>query len=189
MLARFLAEDPAEFAGGDSNLYAYVRNRPIVLRDPLGLWSISGSFGFGFNAAVTVGYDAGGWFVEGIGGVGAGVGVTFNPWGQFSAPRCTQAYGGLGVQASVNVPIPHSPIPVGVGASGRYVGAWDLFGLGSGSSRTEADFSPFQITAPTFGLGASVTGGAAAGARLGGRECGCPPAKQGPPLSAPVPFR
>jgi RHS repeat-associated protein len=34
---RFMSEDPIGFAGGDSNLYAYVRNNPLNLRDSLGL--------------------------------------------------------------------------------------------------------------------------------------------------------
>jgi RHS repeat-associated protein len=33
---RFISEDPLGFAGGDTNLYAYVRNNAINLRDPLG---------------------------------------------------------------------------------------------------------------------------------------------------------
>jgi len=36
-LQRFISEDPIEFAGGDQNLYAYVRNAPLVYIDPLGL--------------------------------------------------------------------------------------------------------------------------------------------------------
>lgn len=36
-LARFLAEDPIEFEGGDINLYAYVSNSPLVYTDPSGL--------------------------------------------------------------------------------------------------------------------------------------------------------
>ena len=35
-LQRFISEDPIEFAGGDSNLYAYVLNDPSNLRDPSG---------------------------------------------------------------------------------------------------------------------------------------------------------
>jgi RHS repeat-associated protein len=36
-LQRFIAEDPIGFRGGDFNLYAYVGNNPMRLRDPLGL--------------------------------------------------------------------------------------------------------------------------------------------------------
>lgn len=36
-LGRFTAKDPIGFAGGDTNLYAYVMNDPINLTDPLGL--------------------------------------------------------------------------------------------------------------------------------------------------------
>ena len=34
---RFLSEDPIEFEGGDTNLYAYVGNSPLLFIDPLGL--------------------------------------------------------------------------------------------------------------------------------------------------------
>ncbi|MGH7345566.1 MAG: RHS repeat-associated core domain-containing protein, partial [Candidatus Rokuibacteriota bacterium] len=36
-LQRFISEDPLGFVGGDPNLYAYVFNRPTILRDPSGL--------------------------------------------------------------------------------------------------------------------------------------------------------
>jgi RHS repeat-associated protein len=36
-LGRFISEDPIGFAGGDINLYGYVRNRPNRFRDPKGL--------------------------------------------------------------------------------------------------------------------------------------------------------
>ncbi|MGH2359968.1 MAG: RHS repeat-associated core domain-containing protein, partial [bacterium] len=38
-LQRFISEDPIGFGGGDVNLYAYVRNRPLTATDPLGLWA------------------------------------------------------------------------------------------------------------------------------------------------------
>ena len=37
-LQRFVAEDPIGFAGGDFNLYAYVRNNPLGYSDPRGEW-------------------------------------------------------------------------------------------------------------------------------------------------------
>ena len=36
-LQRFLSQDPIDFAGGDTNLYAYVNNDPVTLADSLGL--------------------------------------------------------------------------------------------------------------------------------------------------------
>jgi hypothetical protein len=38
-VARFISEDPLGFGGGDVNLFAYVRNQPVNLADPLGLSS------------------------------------------------------------------------------------------------------------------------------------------------------
>ena len=39
MLQRFISEDPIGFAGGDSNLYAYVFNSPTTYTDPMGLFA------------------------------------------------------------------------------------------------------------------------------------------------------
>jgi RHS repeat-associated protein len=40
---RWTARDPALYEGGQANLYVYVGNDPVSLRDPLGLWCIGGS--------------------------------------------------------------------------------------------------------------------------------------------------
>jgi RHS repeat-associated protein len=40
-VGRFISRDPLGFGGGDVNVYAYVKNRPTVLRDPLGLYGES----------------------------------------------------------------------------------------------------------------------------------------------------
>ena len=78
---RWTARDPIGFAGGQSNLYAYVGNSPAQHRDPMGLFCISatgyngvgGGVSFcitdegasvcaevGFGVGVSVGVDAGG---------------------------------------------------------------------------------------------------------------------------------
>ena len=36
-LGRFISEDPIGFAGGDVNLFGYVKNKPVNHRDPIGL--------------------------------------------------------------------------------------------------------------------------------------------------------
>jgi hypothetical protein len=48
-----VSEDPVDFLGGDVNLYAYVRENPVGMADPLGLFGIAGAVGGGaFNAFV-----------------------------------------------------------------------------------------------------------------------------------------
>jgi RHS repeat-associated protein len=50
---RFLSEDPVGRIGGP-NLYAYVRNAPLLWRDPMGLWRVKGfpgNWGDDVNAA------------------------------------------------------------------------------------------------------------------------------------------
>jgi len=42
---RFVGQDPIDFAGGDTNLYGYVSNDPLVYRDPTGLWQWYGCWG------------------------------------------------------------------------------------------------------------------------------------------------
>jgi RHS repeat-associated protein len=37
LFQRFISEDPIRFCGGDTNFYAYVKNRPLTAFDPLGL--------------------------------------------------------------------------------------------------------------------------------------------------------
>jgi RHS repeat-associated protein len=91
---RWTAKDPIDFAGGDTNLYAYVGNDPINRTDPSGLaWEDDvASFFAGLGDALTFGltkkmrdglgvgdlvdecsgsYSAGGWTAD-IGSLGAG---------------------------------------------------------------------------------------------------------------------
>jgi len=51
-LGRFLASDPILFSGGDANLYRYVWNKPLTLRDPAGQSGIGVSLGGSFFAGI-----------------------------------------------------------------------------------------------------------------------------------------
>lgn len=42
---RFASQDPIDFARGDTNLYGYVSNDPMLFRDPTGLWQWYGCWG------------------------------------------------------------------------------------------------------------------------------------------------
>jgi RHS repeat-associated protein len=57
---RFIAEGPIGFAGGDTNLYAYVWNSPTGLVDALGLdaWSDAGNLAAGFGDTISLGGTA-----------------------------------------------------------------------------------------------------------------------------------
>jgi RHS repeat-associated protein len=71
-----------------SNSYGYVQNRPVDLRDPIGLWAIRVGYYSGYGGSVAFGND-GGWFARVAGGVGVGGGVRFFPTGGFpAAPNC-----------------------------------------------------------------------------------------------------
>src|SRR5208337_383854 len=72
---RFIAQDPIGFGGGDTNLYAYTHDRPGILIDPLGLWSITISVYDGGGGSVSFGQNPDGTNFVSIGaGAGAGGG-------------------------------------------------------------------------------------------------------------------
>lgn len=56
-----------QFRGGDANLYRYVWNSPLSLRDPRGLWGIGGTLGASFFGGIGSNQGSG---VSGSGSVG-----------------------------------------------------------------------------------------------------------------------
>lgn len=70
---RWTVRDPARYAGGQFNLFAYVHNDPVLLRDPAGLgWGIGASLfaGIGFEGEIMVSEQG----ISACFGVGVGVG-------------------------------------------------------------------------------------------------------------------
>ena len=70
---RWLARDPARFAGGQDNLYEYVGSDPVAHRDPSGLVCISASAYAGFGGGGEICIDKKGISSCVEGGIGVGV--------------------------------------------------------------------------------------------------------------------
>ncbi len=84
---RFMSQDPIGFAGGDPSLYGYVRDNPVVLVDPSGLYTIGLgiSLGFNFGGWVNINFSGGivsdtygniGFYFSTAGGYGVGSNVS-----------------------------------------------------------------------------------------------------------------
>jgi RHS repeat-associated protein len=105
-IGRFISEDPIGFAGGDVNLYGYVRNMPLWFRDPTGLqpgadvmayppfWQAVAAAGGAIAAAASSTAIVAG------GGLALGVGIGYYP-GQWTANHPSNPF--------VNGPWPFNP--------------------------------------------------------------------------------
>ncbi|MBE9147549.1 hypothetical protein IQ257_03270, partial [Coleofasciculus sp. LEGE 07092] len=98
-LGRFLAEDPLNLEGGNSNYYSYVVNSPLIAVDPQGLKP-----NFGEIVSTGIGGAAGGIASDALGGssgaVATGIGAIAGKLGGFYGGRVGQLVGlnlGLGV--------------------------------------------------------------------------------------------
>jgi RHS repeat-associated protein len=78
---RWTARDPSLYGGGQENLYAYVGDDPIRLRDPLGLFCVGGSAYEGVGGGASICFDESGWGFCGEVGFGVGEEVHVNPFG------------------------------------------------------------------------------------------------------------
>ena len=137
-IGRWVAKDPIDFAGGDTNLYGYVQNDPINFIDPYGLWSLDIGFtgsGTG-NAALNVGIQIGSTGAYAYYGAGLG--------------------GGAGLSATISTADPSSGVSVSGTARGG-TGTWGAFG------NVGVDSSSGAVT-PSAGIGWGVGWGVSVGA-------------------------
>lgn len=107
---RWTARDPIRFAGGQGNLFGYVRNDPVNLRDPLGLFCIGGSAYLLIGGGAEICFDDGDFSICGELGLGLGAdaklqldsgGVADNGSELFAEgkAKCGPLGGGLGISS------------------------------------------------------------------------------------------
>lgn len=118
---RFTARDPILFGGEQANLYVYVNNSPVTLRDPSGLQGVSarsslsgrgvkigGSFfvGFGGGAELVVGPDGISFCAEA--GIGKAASVDVDPYAKYAT---------AGTRTKISAGVGFGPASVGAGVT------------------------------------------------------------------------
>jgi RHS repeat-associated protein len=132
---RWTARDPLLFDAGQANLYAYVTNDPIDLRDPTGLFCIGGSAYGGLGGGAQVCLTDEGYSVCGELGVGTGGSVEISPDGDLANSR-----GGIVAEIKVKA----GPIGAGAGIELK--------------SNVDADGTLPKCGAPTLKFGSKLEG-------------------------------
>ena len=81
---RWTARDPILLESGQANLYVYVNNNPVMLRDPCGQFCVGGSAYAGVGAGAKICLTEEGFSSCVEGGFGAGVGLEVTPFEDLS---------------------------------------------------------------------------------------------------------
>ena len=142
---RFLGEDPIGFRGGDVNLFGYVKNRPLLFRDPSGLQRCDPIVGaiIGGGAGAIVGTIAGTVFGP---SAGAAIGGLFGGGaGSFVGPEGTIIGGASGASTGLAVGTVAGPVVGGI--SGAGIGAYIGYRICSGGE-TACDSYPRAVPNP-----------------------------------------
>ncbi|WP_261301758.1 S-layer homology domain-containing protein [Paenibacillus andongensis] len=130
---RWTARDPILYNSGQANLYAYVNNNPVLLRDPCGLFCVGFSAYAGLGAGVKICADEDGVSACGEAGVGIGGGFEVDPFENI-------ANDGVSVEATAKLKTPAGGISGGVKYKQNFDGNCPEFG-----PILKADVGPFSV--------------------------------------------
>ena len=173
-LQRFISQDPIGFAGGDPDLYVYVGNQPISLRDPNGQDLTTGLIGaglgavFGGLAAASDPCATSGQIIGGVlGGLAGGFVGGFIDAGVVGG-SLAGAGGDLLGQLAAGGPINLGEVGIAglAGGVGGLAGLFPDAGLPGGSPAVREITS--DVTGGFFGLGAGRLSSPGSGS-----PCGC----------------
>lgn len=93
---RWTAMDPILFQGGQGNLYNYVNNSPILMRDPCGLFCIGASAYAVAGGGAQICVNSEGMSICGELGFGAGGGLEISPFGDLAPDHASVTASGTG---------------------------------------------------------------------------------------------
>jgi RHS repeat-associated protein len=170
---RWTARDPILFNGRQGNLYVYVSNNPVNLRDPSGLFCIGGSYYAGVGIGGQLCITGEGVSLCGEVGFGVGGGVEISPFGGL-AETGTKIYGQaeatyMGVGPSVGLSLDNCGSlkfegalkagPFSQSASYDFLeGKWALGDLSVGGEKANMNNSWLESFKPKISASAKVAG-------------------------------
>jgi RHS repeat-associated protein len=155
---RFINDDPITFMGRSPNAYAYVMNNPADYRDPLGLWQITITVGWGYVVRFTIGNNGGTsnlaglvngqWNVGLYGGVGEGLSIDADLFDR----GCHSHGSNWGVEGAGDIGFgPHLEGEAHVGSE-----SWGNLNFGFPGTPLGWSLGNEGVTVPTVGVGESA---------------------------------
>jgi RHS repeat-associated protein len=170
---RWTARDPILFNGQQGNLYVYVSNNPVNLRDPSGLFCIGGSYFAGVGIGGQLCITGEGVSVCGEVGFGVGGGVEIAPFGGLAktgttiAAQAEATYFGVGPSVGLSLDSCGSLLFTGAVKAGPFSkavnydfleGKWNTGDLAVGGGKGDMNKSWADSFKPKLGASAKISG-------------------------------